>query len=283
MLIGSKTRAFVALLSLVGICVMGYLLYLHYSPEATSFCDLGEHLSCSGVNKSEYAKIFGIPMSALGILYFLGMLIVTARGFSRNTAKSLLFLTIVFLGPSFYLSYIEFGVLENVCVFCELSKILMILIAISLWAGGKPNTRDGKIIIAGIVVASLLGLITYFVQTATSGPDADYTEFAMCLNEVNMKMYGSATCQFCARQRALFGQEAFEHVGEIECDPRNPGDQAELCIAKNIEHTPTWILEDDSGNELHRFDPGVQALETLAEVSGCSLPSPDDQVEDADL
>jgi len=98
-----------------------------------------------------------------------------------------------------------------------------------------------------------------------------YDEFAQCLYSKGMRMYGSVTCSFCARQRTLFGN-SFHFVKEIECDPRNSHSEVERCIAKNISHTPTWILEDEIGNDVHRFDPGVISLEKLSEVSECPLP-----------
>jgi len=85
-----------------------------------------------------------------------------------------------------------------------------------------------------------------------------------------MRMYGSVTCSYCARQRTYFG-DAVEQIHEIECDPRNKNAQSELCIAKNIEHTTTWILEDSDGKDVKRLESGVKTLEELSEVSGCEL------------
>jgi len=86
-------------------------------------------------------------------------------------------------------------------------------------------------------------------------------------------MYGSQGCSFCGRQRTLFG-DAFERIDEIECDVRYPDfdPQPKRCVAKEIVHTPTWMIEDSEGNELFRYEPGVVSLEDLSEKSGCALP-----------
>ncbi len=103
------------------------------------------------------------------------------------------------------------------------------------------------------------------LESAKAG---EYDTFAQCLYDSGLRMYGSATCSFCAKQRALFGP-SFRFIREIECDPRNPLPQTERCIAKNITGTPTWIKEDAGGNDVYRFPAGVVALEDLSTVSGC--------------
>lgn len=270
--IDKKWQILLIIVSLAGIVVMGYLLSLHYSVEEGAFCDLGEGLSCDIVNKSLYAKILGIPMSLLGMLYFIGILGLCIWSYSKSTLKKIAFLSTVFLGPSLYLSAIELFVLNNICVFCELSKVLIVgIILISLLAI-RPQKIQLKNIAVTILLAVLLGGMTYFIQADTKLPDfgAEYDAFAQCLSDKEMRMYGSATCAFCARQRALFG-DSFKYIQEIECDPRNPAHQSDRCIAKNIAQTPTWIQEDADGNDLHRFEPGVVSLEKLGEVTGCFL------------
>ncbi len=97
-------------------------------------------------------------------------------------------------------------------------------------------------------------------------------------------MYGSITCSHCRNQRKMFGN-SFQYIKEIECDPRNEGAQTELCIEKEINATPTWILEDDNGNEIERLNAGTQKLETLAEISGCKLTedNPDRIIDSTDV
>jgi uncharacterized membrane protein len=268
---GSKNgKIILSILAIIGVAIMGYLLSLHFSAEEGAFCNLGEGLSCDVVNKSIYAKVAGIPVSLLGLLYFAGVLGAVLWRYSRSTLKGIAFLSIMFLGPSLYLSYIEFFVIENVCIFCEISKVLMLAIIVaSVWAL-RPDTFRVGLMTTALVIAAFLAFITYSLQTGTI-PSGQYDEFAQCIYDEGFRMYGSATCVFCARQRALFG-DSVEYIREIECDPRNPDNESERCIAKNVERTPTWIVEDQEGNDIKRFDPGVLSLETLSAESGCVLP-----------
>lgn len=66
-------RYIVAGLSLVGAGIMAYLVYLHYAEGGGAVCDISAELSCSVVNKSEFSEILGVPISVLGLLYFLAI------------------------------------------------------------------------------------------------------------------------------------------------------------------------------------------------------------------
>lgn len=130
------------------------------------------------------------------------------------------------------------------------------------------------VIVLVVVVAALVVFVSRQPQVEKEQGErvaGAYDEFAQCLYSNGMRMYGSVTCSLCARQRALFGN-SFDLIKEIECDPRNDDSQTELCIEKNISHTPTWIFEGKDENNVHRFEPGLISLKKLSEVSGCPLP-----------
>lgn len=250
---------------------MGYLLKLKYASSGSSFCNLGEGLSCDSVNQSVYSEVMGIPMSGLGLLYFMGVLLAVLLKPDKQTLKAIIFLSVAFMGPSLYLSAMEFFVLKNVCILCETSKVIILAIIAVSWLSLKPEKLVSQTVAAAIILGLLMAGATYFLQS-NAGPGKIYNEFAQCLSDKGYIMYGSITCASCARQRTMFGEEAFKNIKEIECDPRNPNNVAELCIAKNIKGTPTWIQEDADGKELYRFDKGFQTMEKLSEVSGCKLP-----------
>ena len=135
--------------------------------------------------------------------------------------------------------------------------------------------KKNKSIIIVAVIISISGAIFIFNMFKNKEIPRNtgiYDDFAQCLYNSGLRMYGSATCSFCAKQKKLFGSSA-PLLQEIECDPRNDGAETERCIAKEISHTPTWILEDKEGNDLTRFDAGLQSLATLSEVSECPIPN----------
>ncbi|MGC8914201.1 MAG: vitamin K epoxide reductase family protein [Thermosulfidibacteraceae bacterium] len=76
--------------------------------------------SCRVVSQSSFSHVLGVPLTAFGILYFLALLILS---FSRGLFY--LFLTIG-AGASFYLLFVQFFVIGNVCTFCVLVELIII-------------------------------------------------------------------------------------------------------------------------------------------------------------
>ena len=131
----------------------------------------------------------------------------------------------------------------------------------------KKNTIIG---IIGVLIVVAVFAWSSTQKTQTEEVTGEYDTFAQCLYDSGMRMYGSQTCSFCERQRQLFGDSS-RFIQEIECDPRNPDSEYERCIKKDISRTPTWIFEDEKGEDVYRFESGVQSLEDLSEISKCPL------------
>lgn len=88
-----------------------------------------------------------------------------------------------------------------------------------------------------------------------------YDDFAKCLKEKNVTMYGSYSCSHCQTQKLKFGS-SFQYVPYVECM-----DNVALCNEKNINGFPTWIFQDGKRIE------GAVELDEIAQVSGCALPA----------
>ena len=124
----TPVRIAISLIALIGAAMMIYLVYLHFAPDKQSFCDLGEEISCGLVNKSVYSEVFGIPISALGVVYFIGVLYVALFAFTPAYLQLLFYGTIIFLGPSLYLTWTEIYKIQSICILCEGSKALMVIL-----------------------------------------------------------------------------------------------------------------------------------------------------------
>ena len=132
----------------------------------------------------------------------------------------------------------------------------------------KRVMKKGIVVLALVVMVSIItSCISQPPRPGSEGPNP-LDDFAKCIKQSGLKIYGSFTCSTCKRQRELFGS-AWQYVGEIECHPRGENPQTELCLEKNIEKTPTWIFEKD-GVDMKRVE-GFQDLEGLAELSGCEI------------
>ena len=127
----------ISVLALGGVAVSSASLYHHYGTSQTSYCDFGESFNCDIVNRSTYSTISGIPVALIGIVGYLGLLILAT--FYRNQAETPTKLALASLaGLSFalYLTYIEGFVLAAWCVLCLSSLAIIFCISVlssALW------------------------------------------------------------------------------------------------------------------------------------------------------
>ena len=88
---------------------------------------------CWSVNTSRYSEIFGIPLSALGIVAYaviLGLWILLPRreSFRRNIPIANFMLALIGVIYSAYLTYLEIAVIKAICPFCVVSAILLVIL-----------------------------------------------------------------------------------------------------------------------------------------------------------
>lgn len=117
----------VSILAVIGLLNAGYLLWQHYAPSGSAFCNISPTLSCDVVNKSTFAEILGFPVSGLGLLgnaFFLALGITLTRP-SRDPRIAFLLLAsaIPAMGFSLYLTGVEAFLLGVYCPLCLLSQV----------------------------------------------------------------------------------------------------------------------------------------------------------------
>ncbi len=132
--IALRTRTVVGAAAIAGLAMMTYLVHVHFAPLGTAtFCEIGAGFSCEIVNKSPFAEILGLPIAILGFGYFVLMFAVSIFAWNNRAARQTAFLmTIGSLAFGLYLSGIEIFLLGAICIFCELSKLVMILLGTAL-------------------------------------------------------------------------------------------------------------------------------------------------------
>ncbi|MBT4539308.1 vitamin K epoxide reductase family protein [Candidatus Woesearchaeota archaeon] len=264
----------IIVLSIVGLLVSIYLLYTHIAPPTEgSICDISSTVSCSIVNSSVFAKLLGVPVSLFGAIWFvfLGLISWKAKR-QKKLIQGLLPWNILGMLFVIYLIIAEI-LLKAVCLFCTAVHIITLItfiLSIILYKqlSKKDKKKWFKIFKKWIVWIVIINLIPLIIFNVAGGEKKDHSELAQCITDKGVNMYGSFRCGVCAKTRAMFG-DSFEHINEIECHPQGENPQTELCLSKNIEGTPTWILEPN-GVEEKRFT-GFLSIEELAEFSGCNL------------
>ena len=107
----------------------------------------------------------------------------------------------------------------------------------------------------GIIVVALFAMVWFSGED--SGPGVN-DEFAQCLTDAGVVMYGTEWCPHCNTQKAMFGN-SFKLANYVDCDLSRS-----VCLSEGVTGYPTWKHNGQSYS-------GTQSLETLASISGCSL------------
>ena len=108
----------------------------------------------------------------------------------------------------------------------------------------------------------LLIILLLALSACTSA--GKYDEFAKCLTEKDVKMYGAYWCSHCQAQKKLFGS-SWQYVNYVECSLPGGQAQTEYCKTQGVSGYPTWEFGDKTRLE------GEATFEDLAARSGCAL------------
>ena len=111
--------------ALAGLGIATYLTVVHYS-GGDPVCAVAH--GCATVQQSDYAAVAGVPVALLGMLGYVALLVSLARdGEAWRTAAA--FISLAGLAFSAWLTYVEVGILNAICIWCVGSAICMALLA----------------------------------------------------------------------------------------------------------------------------------------------------------
>ena len=132
-----RTLKFIIFLAFLGLLVSGYLVNLHYT-DRDAPCDVDEIFACSVVKESNYSEVFGIPVALVGLLgygllgligfclYFRGKWKEKSLFKKLANSELLLWLSIVAVLVSGWLTYAEFFLIKALCIFCLVSQVIIL-------------------------------------------------------------------------------------------------------------------------------------------------------------
>jgi uncharacterized membrane protein len=255
----------IKLLAFVGLIISAYLSFKNLGGSDLNFCITGKE--CDLVNNSIYSRIFGIPVSVIGLAGYILILIVSFYSFTKRKKWNLLYyFTVIGTSFSLYLTYVEVFKINAICSFCIASLIIILAIFIVLISKKtlmSPKSSFGKLVIVAIVFASI---VIYGANSIQSSQDfiGDSNSYQIALAKhlggIGARMYGSYKCPHCLDQKKDFGS-AFNFIEYVECNNRGANANPSLCFAKGINVYPTWEIK---GN----YYQGQYKLSKLAELSG---------------
>ena len=111
------------------------------------------------------------------------------------------------------------------------------------------------LIVAGLVIIWLIVRASGKSESAKS--DGSPESLAKCLKASGAKFYGSISCGYCTKQKAMFGNAASD-LPYIECTQNQ-----KACQDAGITGYPTWVFKDGTKKT------GALSLESLKQFAGC--------------
>jgi uncharacterized membrane protein len=116
------------ILSLLGLAVSGYLSYEHHTSATTLSCPNTATINCLKVTTSSYSSFLGMPVSDLGLAFFVVMTVLCLPALWRSPAASV---RVVRLATSaagvvfvFYLAWAELYKIDAICLWCTAVHVL---------------------------------------------------------------------------------------------------------------------------------------------------------------
>lgn len=135
----------------------------------------------------------------------------------------------------------------------------------------KPETIAAKVTLAALAAGIFAPLPPVSLRanaldnatpsTSETASDSAEVQLARYLSDRGVQMFGAFWCPHCQHQRDRFGEEAFQEIDYIECDPQGENSRPQLCRDEQIQGYPTWKING-------QLYPGDRSLEELADLSG---------------
>jgi uncharacterized membrane protein len=124
-------RMLVSVLSLIGFFVALYLWAHNSGLTGPLVCGVGD---CATVQSSPYARIAGVPVSAIGVAGYVALFALAMLGLQPGRRDSKAIAGLLLAGSTFgvafsaYLTYLEAMVIRAWCQWCVASAIIITLI-----------------------------------------------------------------------------------------------------------------------------------------------------------
>jgi uncharacterized membrane protein len=117
-------------LCVVGLAVSAYLTYEHFSASTSLACPETGAISCAKVTTSAYADVLGVPVALLGLLFFVGMTVLSLPAAWRSPSPwpGRARLAGVTSGVLFvvYLVWAELFRIDAICLWCTVVHVVTV-------------------------------------------------------------------------------------------------------------------------------------------------------------
>ena len=126
-------------LVVIGLLDSAYLTYEHFTASTTLACIESGVVNCHAVTTSEWSRLFGIPVALLGLMFFLGYLVLCLPRTWRRSSARLDRLRIAYGATEVvmvgYLVWAEMFRIHAICLWCTGVHVVTVALVFLLVAG----------------------------------------------------------------------------------------------------------------------------------------------------
>jgi len=126
-------RKVLAIALLLGLIDATYLTIVHFVPGALVCPTIGTAVNCESVLSSSLSTIFGVPIAALGLIWFIAAIFFFVFGHNKIIKN----LWMLFGAGGILYSIVGQSIIGKICIYCSLLDVLLALsIGMFLYASG---------------------------------------------------------------------------------------------------------------------------------------------------
>lgn len=169
----SARRTLLAVVLLLAAASLSVALLLkHYGvgTPVDAICGSEERSGCDVVNQSAYSKLAGVPLAAIGLVFYvslagsLGLTLVAGDAARMATARVVLMALAASLAADLVLLGIQAAKLNAYCVLCLLTYVMGTAAFAAVWPARRAAVMpalaagEGRLVVAGSLIASLAAI-----------------------------------------------------------------------------------------------------------------------------
>jgi uncharacterized membrane protein len=137
-------------LSLIGLGIATYLTIAHFVGTQALVCSDNGLINCSAVTTSAQSHFLGLPVSVLGLAYYVVMVVINSppMWYSPDRRVHLLRVGLMILGMAFalYLVSAELLIIDKICIWCTGVHIVTfaLFVVVMTAHAGMGDARSGR-------------------------------------------------------------------------------------------------------------------------------------------
>lgn len=142
---GGATAISAFVVSLIGLAISVYLTYEHFTGSKSFACPATSTVNCEKVTTSSWSVIAGVPVAVLGLVFFVGMSLLTSPYAWRFRQLDWLRLLGVTAGiaTALYLIWAELFRIDAICLWCTGVHVCsFVLLGLVLWTTSQTRATE---------------------------------------------------------------------------------------------------------------------------------------------